>query len=158
MTLLRSFALLLVLAAPAAAQDDGSGALGLITQDILDEEEERFDPKSVIGEVITTRAEAGRVQAAPGAILRTLDKISGSVEDITIPSGGNAKIGRIDVSLFQCRYPAANPSGNAYAYLEVFDAGETAPAFRGWMIAASPALNALDHPRYDVWVMRCTTS
>jgi len=25
------------------------------------------------------------------------------------------------------------------------------------MIASSPALNALDHPRYDVWVMRCTT-
>jgi len=31
------------------------------------------------------------------------------------------------------------------------------PVFKGWMIASSPALNALDHPRYDVWVLRCIT-
>ena len=29
--------------------------------------------------------------------------------------------------------------------------------FDGWMIASSPALNALDHPRYDVWVIGCDT-
>jgi hypothetical protein len=23
------------------------------------------------------------------------------------------------------------------------------------MVASSPALSALDHPRYDVWVLRC---
>jgi hypothetical protein len=26
------------------------------------------------------------------------------------------------------------------------------------MVASSPALSALDHPRYDVWVMRCSSS
>ena len=34
----------------------------------------------------------------------------------------------------------------------------SALTFAGWMIADSPALNALDHPRYDVWVLRCITS
>ncbi len=29
--------------------------------------------------------------------------------------------------------------------------------FRGWMFASSPALNALEHPVYDVWVISCTT-
>jgi|GEM_PF-1227679 len=29
--------------------------------------------------------------------------------------------------------------------------------FRGWMFASSPALNALEHPVYDVWVIDCTT-
>ena len=29
--------------------------------------------------------------------------------------------------------------------------------FRGWMFASSPALNALEHPVYDVWVINCTT-
>ncbi|MGB0800115.1 MAG: DUF2155 domain-containing protein, partial [Planktomarina sp.] len=28
----------------------------------------------------------------------------------------------------------------------------------GWMVASSPALNALEHPRYDIWVLRCKTS
>ncbi|MEO0381372.1 MAG: DUF2155 domain-containing protein, partial [Pseudomonadota bacterium] len=27
-----------------------------------------------------------------------------------------------------------------------------------WMIASAPALSAMEHARYDVWVMRCTTS
>ena len=27
--------------------------------------------------------------------------------------------------------------------------------FDGWMIASSPALNPLDHSRYDVWALRC---
>ena len=35
--------------------------------------------------------------------------------------------------------------------------GADQPVFSGWMIASSPALNALDHARYDVWVMRCKT-
>ena len=30
--------------------------------------------------------------------------------------------------------------------------------FDGWMIASSPALSALDHPRYDVWVLRCSST
>jgi hypothetical protein len=29
--------------------------------------------------------------------------------------------------------------------------------FSGWMIADSPALSALDHARYDVWILRCLT-
>jgi len=29
--------------------------------------------------------------------------------------------------------------------------------FRGWMFASSPALNPLEHPVYDVWVISCTT-
>lgn len=29
--------------------------------------------------------------------------------------------------------------------------------FRGWMFASSPALNSLEHPVYDVWVIDCKT-
>ncbi|MEM7686480.1 MAG: DUF2155 domain-containing protein, partial [Pseudomonadota bacterium] len=32
------------------------------------------------------------------------------------------------------------------------------PDFTGWMFAESPALSALDHPRYDLWVISCTMS
>ncbi|WP_018147014.1 DUF2155 domain-containing protein [Henriciella marina] len=30
------------------------------------------------------------------------------------------------------------------------------PLFSGWMFASSPGLSALEHPVYDVWVIRCT--
>ncbi|WP_293379218.1 DUF2155 domain-containing protein [Phenylobacterium sp. SCN 70-31] len=31
-------------------------------------------------------------------------------------------------------------------------------AFRGWMFAASPSLNALEHPIYDAWAISCRTN
>ncbi len=42
---------------------------------------------------------------------------------------------------------------------EVFEGpqAEGINIFRGWMFASSPALNALEHPVYDVWVINCTT-
>ena len=35
---------------------------------------------------------------------------------------------------------------------------EARQIFKGWMFASSPALSALDHPRYDVWVLSCSSS
>ena len=37
------------------------------------------------------------------------------------------------------------------------DSRASEPVFVGWMIATSPALSAMDHPRYDVWVLNCVT-
>jgi len=92
-----------------------------------------------------------------GAVLRAMDKLSGDVVDFELEATQTKQLGRIQVSLGQCRYPAGNPAGDAYAYLEIINAGDKIPVFQGWMIASSPALNALDHARYDVWVLRCTT-
>ena len=33
---------------------------------------------------------------------------------------------------------------------------EDSQLFSGWMFASSPGLSALEHPVYDVWVIRCT--
>ena len=92
-----------------------------------------------------------------GAILRSLDKVSGEVTDMVLTPGAQAKIGRITVELGQCRYPQGDSARDAYAFVAIFEEGRDLPVFSGWMIASSPALNALDHPRYDVWVLRCQT-
>ncbi|MEL6610198.1 MAG: DUF2155 domain-containing protein [Pseudomonadota bacterium] len=95
---------------------------------------------------------------APGAVLRLLDKTAGQVEDVDLFTGQVAQLGGIDIAMGECRYPSGNPSGDAFARLDITerDGGET--LFSGWMIASSPALSALDHARYDVWVLRCKTS
>lgn len=98
------------------------------------------------------------VNAGTGAQLRGLDKLNAKVTDFRLPNGGIAEFGVIEVELTECRYPSGNPSGDAYAFLTIREAGLAEPVFRGWMVASSPALNPLDHPRYDVWVLRCTTS
>lgn len=95
---------------------------------------------------------------AQGAELRVLDKINGQVEDLILPNGGAGVVWRMEVELGECRYPVGNPAGDAYAFVTLRQASHVEPLFRGWMIASAPALNALDHPRYDVWVIRCTTS
>ncbi|UYV35919.1 DUF2155 domain-containing protein [Rhodobacteraceae bacterium D3-12] len=92
-----------------------------------------------------------------GALLRGLDKITGEVTDINLKNGEVVRMGRILIALGECRYPAGNPSGEAYAFLAVGEDGKDDPVFTGWMIASSPALNAMEHLRYDVWVLRCTT-
>ncbi len=93
-----------------------------------------------------------------GAVLRALDKVSGQTQDIQVRSGQAANVFRLVVELAECRYPAENPTGDAYAFLVVREESSQEAVFAGWMIASSPALNALDHARYDVWVLRCMTS
>lgn len=98
------------------------------------------------------------VNPGNGAVLRMLDKLNAKVGDVTLKNGETAQLGLIEIILGECRFPVGNPSGDAYAFLTIREAGVAQPVFRGWMIASSPALNPLDHSRYDVWVMRCTTS
>ncbi|MCC7321581.1 MAG: DUF2155 domain-containing protein [Rubellimicrobium sp.] len=100
-----------------------------------------------------------QVSEGTGAVLRGLDKISGVLSDLEIASGDSRVYGKLLVSVEDCRFPSGNPAGNAFAHVTIRD---TIPAdkpvlFAGWMVAGSPALNALDHPRYDVWVLRCLT-
>jgi hypothetical protein len=100
---------------------------------------------------------AQEVSDAPGAMLRGLDKVNGSLSDIPLDVGETAVFGRLSIRLEHCRFPKGNPAGNAFAYLTIQDVGTSSEVFSGWMIAAAPALNALDHSRYDVWVLNCRT-
>ncbi len=93
-----------------------------------------------------------------GVELRALDKLTGKVTDLSLAGNSAQRLGRIEVELSECRYPDGDPAGDAFAFLTVRELGRADPVFRGWMIATAPALNAMDHPRYDVWVLRCTTS
>lgn len=99
-----------------------------------------------------------RTEQASGAVLRGLDKFDGSVVDIEIPVGRTVRFERLTITLTECRYPAGNPSGDAFAGLQITETGRTGAIFSGWMVASSPGLNPMEHARYDVWVLRCTTS
>jgi hypothetical protein len=98
------------------------------------------------------------VTEAAGAQLRGVDRINGEVFEITVPTGGTARLRNLEIKLNSCRYPVGNPAGDAYASLEIWETETGEYFFSGWMIASSPALSAMDHPRFDIWVMRCTTS
>jgi hypothetical protein len=90
-----------------------------------------------------------------GASLRFLDKLTSETGDVTLGLGQVAQFGRLMVRLDECRYPTDNPASDSEAHLTVVEAATQRPLFMGWMLASSPALSALDHPRYDVWVLSC---
>lgn len=90
--------------------------------------------------------------------LRVLDKLTGTVTDVTIQARQTQRIGNLAITLQECRYPGGNPAGDAWMLLEIsLPERQAAPLFQGWMVASAPALNAMDHPRYDVWALRCTS-
>jgi len=90
-----------------------------------------------------------------GATLRFLDKLTSETGNVDLGRGQAAQFGRLVVRLDDCRYPADNPASDASAHLTIMDTGSEVEVFNGWMVASSPALSALDHPRYDVWVLGC---
>jgi hypothetical protein len=107
--------------------------------------------------LLAAPAAAQEVADAPGGVVRWLDKVSGELDDIDLSRGQSAVRGRLTIQLDACRYPVADPASNAYAHLTIRDSLAAEPVFSGWMIASSPALSAMDHARYDVWILRCDT-
>ena len=96
--------------------------------------------------------------ALAGARLKLLDKMTGQVEEIELQAGETRDVERLEVALRACRAPEEDIRQDAYAYLEIRDLREETPRFEGWMFASSPALSALDHARYDLWVLSCNAN
>lgn len=94
------------------------------------------------------------------AVLRALDKISGHTTDIDAPAGVPVRYGPLIITAQYCYTVPPEEPPETIAFLQVDEADPGQPAkrlFSGWMFASTPALNALEHPTYDVWVINCKT-
>ena len=92
------------------------------------------------------------------AVLQGLDKVTARVSTLSAPVGATVRFGTLEVIVRHCdKRPPEEPPESA-AFVDIWQArsGESsASLFRGWMFASSPALNALEHPVYDIWVLDC---
>lgn len=115
--------------------------------------------REYVEELIEVERPESHSVARGGAVLRGLDKISGRVSDIPIAVGGSAVYERLTISVDQCRATADDEAADAFAFVRIADSKANGQeVFSGWMFASSPALSAMDHQRYDVWVLSCSTS
>ena len=92
------------------------------------------------------------------AILQGLDKVTARVSTITAPLGEVVRFGTLEIIVRACdkRPPEEPPESTMFIDVWEVRPGEPAASiFRGWMFASSPALNALEHPVYDVWALDC---
>lgn len=94
-------------------------------------------------------------------VLRALDKITARITELDVPVGQEVRFGTLALTAKYCRTRPPVEPPETYAYLEIDDLkreGVRDHIFDGWMVASSPALNPLEHPVYDVWVISCKTA
>lgn len=105
------------------------------------------------------------LSSEPGsiAVLRGLDKVTARTRDFEARIGEAVQFGALGVTVQYCRKRPPEEPPEVFAFLEVEDRrtdgfgveAEGERIFTGWMFASNPALNALEHPVYDVWVIDC---
>ena len=91
-------------------------------------------------------------------VLQGLDKVTARVHTFEAPLLSTIRFGTLEIIARRCdkRPPEETPESAAFLdILEVRQGEPTQSLFRGWMFASSPALSALEHPVYDVWVLDC---
>lgn len=110
------------------------------------------------GEVLSQRS----AESVKGdlVVMRGLDKLTGRVETFDAPIGESVTYERLRIVVQACNRRTAARAPDSTAFVQVYDTKyeEETLAFSGWMFASSPALSAMDHSRYDVWVLSCKTS
>jgi hypothetical protein len=103
---------------------------------------------------------AGLALAEPGQTveLQGLDKITARTSTFQASIGETVKFGTLVITPRACdRTPPTEPPEST-VFLDIYEekpGEQRMDLFHGWMFASSPALNALEHPVYDVWVLQC---
>jgi hypothetical protein len=107
----------------------------------------------------------GRRQRRRVAIVEAVDKVTAETMRFEVEVGGRP--GRFQKTLIftarACEVSAPDELvEDSIAYLEVslqprgvLQTSEPRQIFRGWMFASAPAVNGLQHPIYDAWVVGC---
>lgn len=94
------------------------------------------------------------------AHLQALDKITARISTLKIPVGVPTRYRSLQITIHACTFrpPTMAPEQAALVDIRTIDHLDNVAEdniFQGWMFASSPALNALEHPVYDVSVLAC---
>ena len=84
--------------------------------------------------------------------------MTGRISAIEAPVGRSVRFGTLEITARICHTRPPEETPETTVFLDVFDIKPGEPParlFSGWMFASSPALNALEHPVYDIWVIDC---
>ena len=106
----------------------------------------------------TATVQARTMESYSTAVLRLLDKGTARVEQVEVSISNPIMFGRLQIDLRSCQQtpPEEEPESAAYLVISAIRPGLPEDVlFRGWMFASNPALSALEHPLYDVWVIAC---
>ncbi len=92
------------------------------------------------------------------AVFSALDKVTARISKIEIPLNETVKFGSLNVTPRVCYSRPATERPKTTSFVEIQEVqldGKQEKLFAGWMFAESPALNAVEHPVFDVWLSAC---
>ncbi len=94
----------------------------------------------------------------PIAAFSGLDKITGRITNFDVYIDETVQFGALQITPRVCYTRPPTETQRTSVFVEVDQVslkGGTQRIFTGWMFADSPALNAIDHPVYDMWLVDC---
>ncbi len=116
------------------------------------------DPKTV-AKPETKPAEPPFDPLGKVAVLQGLDKVTARTSLFEGNVGGTVKFGSLEIVIRRCEKSRPDQKPERAAFIEVYEAtpgaGDKQRKFSGWMFASNPAVSALEHPVYDVWIKDC---
>jgi hypothetical protein len=96
--------------------------------------------------------------ANPVAGFSGLDKITGRITDFDVYIDETVQFGALQITPRVCYTRPPTETQRTSVFVEVDQVslkGQITRIFTGWMFADSPALNAIDHAVYDIWLDDC---
>ena len=95
----------------------------------------------------------------PSVKLQALDKSTARTVTFEAKVGTTIEYGSLFIKIQSCRKSEPLEKPESASFLQIWEvplnAEKSEWIFSGWMFASSPALSAMDHPVYDVWVLDC---
>ena len=95
------------------------------------------------------------------AHIQAMDKITGRVTELNIPVNGLANFGTFSILVRKCVTKSPEETPENTAFIDVVDNYQsTNPVniFKGWMFSSTPGINGIEHPIYDIWLLKCYNS
>lgn len=86
------------------------------------------------------------------AVLRVMNKAAGKATTVRVPVGRSASFEKLDLLVRTCKQTDPFQAEDFFTFVEISKGDKI---FSGWMSKNAPGDNPLQHPDYDVWVVKC---
>ncbi len=98
-------------------------------------------------------------RAPRSIIIRALNKVTAQSQLYKLKPAQTMLFGQLEITAVTCQASSEKSQtdyAGLFSILERMPTGQAPkPLFRGWMYASSPSITALEHPVYDVTMVRC---
>lgn len=88
------------------------------------------------------------------AVVKIMNKDAGKVQQVVIPVNQEVQFEKIFINVRACKQTDPFQAEDFFAFLEISER-DKGQVFGGWMSRNEPGQNPLQHPDYDVWLVKC---